>query len=326
MHQHLTLVKYGQFIGVSGNRLVIKDNKDIKEYALNRLKSIQIAKSGVSFSSDVITKCAVRGIKLFVMDFKGEIVSCLSGTKQHAVVKVRQNQFEFLKGQGRALLSAKVVHGKLRNQRATLLYFKKYHKNHWIDKTAEQLKSLARQVKEKKWSKYNEWRPILLGLEGQGASQYWQCLAHCNFMPEDFQARIGRQAIDVGNKALNYGYAILSSYIWNAIINAGLEPYAGFFHSKRAGKPSLVLDLMEEYRSWIVDRNIIKHREILRGQASLDVKTRSKIINSIHKTFQTKYHYRKKKMRLESLLQRQVYNLAGALSEDKKYRPYYFRW
>jgi CRISPR/Cas system-associated endonuclease Cas1 len=46
--------------------------------------------------------------------------------------------------------------------------------------------------------------------------------------------RIGRQAQDVGNKALNYGYAILTSYIWNALLNAGLEPYCGFFHTTRA--------------------------------------------------------------------------------------------
>jgi hypothetical protein len=39
---------------------------------------------------------------------------------------------------------------------------------------------------------------------------------------------------DVGNKALNYGYAILTSYIWNALLNAGLEPYCGFFHTTRA--------------------------------------------------------------------------------------------
>jgi CRISPR-associated protein Cas1 len=41
-----------------------------------------------------------------------------------------------------------------------------------------------------------------------------------------------------------------------ALLNAGLEPYCGFFHTTRAGKPSLVLDIMEEYRAWVVDRTI----------------------------------------------------------------------
>lgn len=326
MHQHLTINEYGQFIGISGNRLVIKSNKEVKEYALNRIKSIQVAKGGMNLSADAITKCAVRGIKIFIMDFKGEIVSCLSSVKQHAVVKVRQNQFEFLKTSGRAILSAKVIHGKIRNQRSTLLYFTKHHKNPLIDKTAQQLKLLSIQVKYKNWIDCKDWRPVLLGFEGQAARLYWSCMANCGLMPFDFKSRVSRPAIDIGNKALNYGYAILASYVWNAIINAGLEPYAGFFHSKRAGKPSLVLDLMEEYRSWLVDRNIIKYREILTGSNSLDIRTRKKIINSIHRTFQTKYHYKKKKMRLESILQRQVYILAGAFSTDKKYKAYYFKW
>ena len=326
MHQHLIINEYGQFIGISGNRLVIKNNKETKDFALNRIKSIQIAKRGVGLSTDVITNCSTRGIKIFVMDFKGEIVSCLSGAKQHAVVKVRQHQFEFLKSSGRVTLSTKIVHGKIRNQRATLLYFKKYHKNLLIEKTAQQLKLLSIQVKDKHWSHCKNWRSVLLGFEGQAARLYWNCIAHCSLMPVDFKYRVSRPAIDIGNKALNYGYAILSTYVWNAIVNAGLEPYAGFFHSKRAGKPSLVLDLMEEYRSWLVDRNIMKHRDMINNSDSLSIKTREKIIKSIHKTFQAKYHYKKKKMRLESILQRQVYVLVGSLSEDKKYRPYYFRW
>ena len=326
MRQHLTINEYGQFIGVSGNRLTVKSEGNLKEYPLNRLKSVQIAKRGVSFSADVLTTCALHGIKVFILNFKGEIVSCLSGTKQHAVVKVRQKQFDFLKNPDRASLSAKIVHGKIRNQRATLLYFKKYHKNSVIDNTSQQLKSLTDQIQNKNWIKYIKWRPILLGLEGQAANLYWKCIASCELMPSSFKNRVGRQAVDAGNKALNYGYAILSSYVWNAIINAGLEPYAGFLHAKRAGKPSLVLDLMEEYRAWLVDRNIIKLREALNHSVNLDIKTRGKIINNIHKTFQTKYHYKKKKMRLESILQRQVYILAGTFAEDKKYRPYYFKW
>jgi len=328
MHAHLTLTEYGQFIGIRSECLTVKEGNAVREYPLNRLKSIQIAKQGVSFSSDVVIACASRGIKFFLSDFKNEIVSCLSGTQQHAVVRVRQKQFAFIGGCGTAMLSAAVVEGKIKNQRATLLYFKKYHhdKADTIDKTAAQLNAIARQVNVKKWGDYARWRDILLGLEGQAAALYWRCLAEAGLMPADFTGRVGRQARDVGNKGLNYGYAILTSYVWNALINAGLEPYAGFFHVQRAGKPSLVLDMMEEYRAWAVDRNIIKHRGILRSKGELTPIIKKKIIGGIHKTFSAKYHYRKRKMRLESILQRQVYNLAGVFSGDKKYKPYRFRW
>jgi CRISPR-associated protein Cas1 len=223
-------------IGVTSECLTVKEAGVTKEYPLNRLKSVQIAKRGVSFSSDVIIACANRGIKFFIQDFKNETIASISGTQQHAVVRVRQNQFEFIKTIKVATLSALVIEGKIKNQRATLLYFKKYHQLHkmTIDKTAEQLNNILAQIKCRKWQDFDKWNEILLGLEGQAASQYWQCLVACDLMPNDFKNRIGRQAQDVGNKALNYGYAILTSYIWNALLNAGLEPYCGFFHTTLA--------------------------------------------------------------------------------------------
>lgn len=328
MHAHLTITEYGQFIGIRSECLTVKDGAVVKEYPLNRLKSIQIAKRGVSFSSDVIIACANRGIKFFLSDFKNEIVACLVGTHQHAVVRVREKQFAFIRSPETATLASIVIEGKIRNQRATLLYFKKYHQDKAliIEKTAEQLKSIARQIKNRKWQNYDRWQDILLGLEGQAATLYWQCLVESNLMPDNFKGRVGRQAQDVGNKGLNYGYAILASYVWNALINAGLEPYAGFFHVQRPGKPSLVLDMMEEYRAWVVDRNIIKHRGMLREENELVPAIKKKIITDIHKTFSTKYFYHQRKMRLESILQRQIYHLAGFFSDDKKYKSYRFRW
>lgn len=328
MHAHMTLTEYGQFIGIRSGCLTVKEDGTVKEYPLNRLKSIQVAKQGVSFSSDVMIACANRGIKFFLSDFKNEIVTCLSGTQQHAVVRVRQKQFVFLSSPAKADLSAIVIEGKIKNQRATLLYFKKYHhdKASILEKTAVRLKAVAQQIKMKKWRNYDRWQDILLGLEGQAAAQYWQCLVNANLMPSDFRGRVGRQAQDIGNKGLNYGYAILTSYVWNGLLNAGLEPYAGFFHTQRAGKPSLVLDMMEEYRAWAVDRNIIKHRTTLQAKNQLTPAIKKQIITDIHKTFSTKYHYRRRKLRLESILQRQIYHLAGMFAGDRQYKSYKFRW
>ncbi len=326
--QHLTLTEYGQFIGIRSECLTVKEDGTMKEYPLNRLKSIQVAKRGVSFSSDVIIACAHRGIKFFLSDFKNETVACLAGTQQHAVVRVRQKQFAYIESAAVPQLAANVIYAKVRNQRATLLYFKKYHQDkvHSINITAEQLKNIAQQIKVKKWQNFARWADILLGLEGQAANQYWQCLAKNRLLGESFQNRVGRQAQDISNKALNYGYAILTSYIWNALLNAGLEPYAGFFHTQRAGKPSLVLDMMEEYRAWVVDRTIIKHRSMLQGKTDLSVNIKKQIITDIHKTFNKKYHYHRRKMRLESILQRQIYHLAGTFAGDKQYKSYRFRW
>ena len=88
-----------------------------------------------------------------------------------------------------------------------------------------------------------------MGYEGAAATLYWQALRTAGLVPETFLTREGRGSVEIVNAALNYGYAILQSYIWSALDNAGFELYAGFLHRRRPGKPSLVLDVMEEYRA-----------------------------------------------------------------------------
>ncbi len=330
MHRHLTLTEYGQFIGVRGECLLVRDKNrgNEREFPLNRLKTVQLAKKGVTVSSDALLKCAARGIKLFICDYRNQTVACLSGTSQHAVVEVRRKQFECLESAHARQIAARVVAAKIRNQRATLLYFGKYHTSYRdrIGKAASSLEAAAKRITRTDWDGRHHWREELLGLEGQAASTYWHCLRESFLLPEDFPGRQGRHCFDTANMALNYGYAILTTYIWNAVINAGLEPYAGFYHTKRPGKPSLILDLMEEYRPWVVDRTIVKRRSSLGSGSTLNIKLRRKIVADIHSIFCRKYHYRGRRMRLESILQRQVYHLAGAFAGTGKYRPYTFRW
>ncbi len=328
MHRHLTLTEYGQFLGVRGECLLVRHESTDYEYPLSRLKSVQIAKKGVSISSDVMLKCAARGIKLFVCDFRNQTVACLSGTSQHAVAAVRQAQFRQLETGLVKILASRLVAGKIRNQRATLLYFGKYHQDYAAQTrgVAEQLRGLAAQARQCQGDKDHHWREQLLGLEGRAAAQYWQALQATGLLPDSFPGRVGRTAEDATNMALNYGYAILASYVWNAIINAGLEPYAGFYHTPRPGKPSLVLDMMEEYRPWVVDRAVIKLRSQHADKNELNAKLRKSLVRSIHRTFATRFHYRGRKMYLESILQRQIYRLAGCFVEGRQYRPYTFKW
>ena len=146
-------------------------------------------------------------------------------------------------------------------------------------------------------------------------------------MPETFQEREGRGSTEITNAALNYGYAILHSYIQNALGNAGLEIYAGLLHADRAGKPSLVLDCIEEYRAWVVDRNVIRLRCKLGSEQNfLDTALKKQLVELIDKTMSTKINYSQKQCKLENALQRQVYKLAGAIVEGKRYRGIRFKW
>lgn len=326
--QHIVIHEYGKALGITSERLVIKEgNLPDKHIPLRKINTISIQKSGVSLSSNLLSACARYGIKVFIGN-RAQELCCLYGNAQHAVVLNRANQFNFLADdKQRYRISRAFIYGKLRNQRATILYFHKQkcsvNKKSASINLANELDMLSRQVKDLSYS--NNWNSVLMGLEGKAAASYWRLLAEYHWLGDSFTNRIGRGAQDSANQALNYGYGILASVVWSALTNAGLEVYLGALHAIRAGKPALVLDIMEEYRPWVVDRSVIKLRSKLNGN-SLKPKIRKQLTTNILSTLANPIPYHGKKIRLESVIQRQCYRLCGMFADEQKYRPLLFRW
>lgn len=329
--RYLTVSEYGTFLGLSGERLTVKqDGKLIKEIPLSRLRTICVLKRGVSVSGDLILSCSLRGIRILFLDWKGQTISAVLGHNQHAVVSLRKSQFDFIKDEALCSeVSKKIILSKVRNQRAVVLYFSKYQlKNNEeltviVDKYVTSVNQIVNQIKNLQGP---QWKTSLFGLEGKAAVLYWNILISLSLLPNDFECREGRGANSMTNKALNYGYAILASFLLSAVDNAGFEMYAGFFHVDRPGKPSLVLDLMEEYRAWVVDRVVIKLRSRLACIKEFDASIKKAISDGIYQTMATKYSYNKKKVKLENIIQRQVYRLSGVISEKGNYKGYSFKW
>ncbi len=317
--KHLVISDYGAFLGLDANRLAIKQDGQVRHYPLNRLCTVAIAKRGVSFSSDLIEAFSLRGIKLFFLDFRGVAHSALLGQSQHGVVAVRAAQIAFSQ-RGTLPLARQIVNGKLKNQRAVLNHLNKYHLHPALQSAAEALLLHANQSRQASTVE------TLLGFEGAGASAYFQALREAQLFSSTFQTREGRGSAEINNAMLNLGYAVLSSYLLNAIVNAGLEPYLGVMHSQRSGKMALVLDLMEEYRAWVVDRAVIKLRQRSEGKATLDAALKKVLIGEIQTTCAKTYQYRGKRLKLEHIMQRQVYRLCGHFYGEKRYKPYLFKW
>lgn len=331
--RHLTVTEYGQYLGIEGQRLVVRrDNQTLLETPLSRLRTITIAKQGIGLSSNLITACANRGIRLFFLDWRGQAVAALSGTHQHAIAELRRQQFQYIHSDAARTTAAGMIYGKLRNQRSVLLYFNKYqHKAHaqaseHLKSSIERIEALAERLRNTQWPTRTQWREEIMGIEGAAAEAYWQALKHERFTQESFQKRIGRGADEITNQLLNYGYTLLASYVWAALENAGFELYAGLLHTERAGKPSLVLDMMEEYRPWVVDRNVIKMKAKIGDKTQLTPALKKHLATQVHQTFANKYPCKGKRLKLETILQRQCYRLAAAVVNGQRYQPYRFKW
>lgn len=97
----------------------------------------------------------------------------------------------------------------------------------------------------------------VMGLEGARSNAYFDVLAACVRADVIFNGRSRRPPRDLPNAALSYGYAILLSECVGALHAAWLEPSLGIVHVPTDKRPSLALDLMEQFRPLLVDQTVM---------------------------------------------------------------------
>ena len=103
---------------------------------------------------------------------------------------------------------------------------------------------------------------VLLGLEGQSAALYFGEFGRMlKVRPPgesfDFTTRNRRPPRDPVNALLSFAYSLLCKDCFAAACTVGFDPYHGFYHAGRHGRPSLALDLMEEFRAIIADSVVL---------------------------------------------------------------------
>lgn len=258
--KHLVLNSFGLFLGLKSQRIIIYQNKEIiKEIALKTLKTISINSNGITISSDLIFACSMRGIKIFFQNFN--TFSATHALYEHKGVNILKQQFASKENAKGLSLAKELIIGKIKNQRSTILYFSRNQEFRSKDITIQSLDKAINMLRNLQIKDINE----IFTIEANAASRYFDFLKLNSFLPDSFEHRTKKGSIEITNQALNYGYAILLNIVYKSIINAGLNPYFGVLHTMRSSKPSLALDIMEEYRSFVVDRNIIKIRSLLKG-------------------------------------------------------------
>jgi CRISPR-associated protein Cas1 len=97
----------------------------------------------------------------------------------------------------------------------------------------------------------------LMGFEGSAAKVYFGVFDQLILQQREafyFKERSRRPPLDNLNALLSFLYTLLTSEAASALETVGLDPYVGFLHQDRPGRPSLALDLMEELRPVFADR------------------------------------------------------------------------
>lgn len=230
-----------------------------------------------------------------------------------------------------------MIGAKIRNQGYLLKNLAKKRDNEPLMKDVKRIMSLSQKTKElaEEGRSIEDARGSLFGIEGEASRVYFQALS--NILPEAvyYGARTKQPPGDLFNAMLSYGYGILYTEIGKACILAGLNPYMGFMHTDLLGKPSMVLDLIEEFRQPVVDRavlnlvskRIVTEKEIkpVEGGFYLNQSGRRKTLEAVSERLAKVVNYRDFRHSFSSLILQQARGVSKFLtSESSSYAPFVY--
>jgi CRISPR-associated protein Cas1 len=336
---YLVVETFGAFIAKHQGRLrVIKDSKRLREVPLLHLEQVLITGKGIGISSDAVRACSEAGIPIHFLGSSGTPHSSLYSAGLTGTVLTRRAQLRAYDTEQGTVLARAFASGKLQNQASLLRYLAKNRKESDPDcyaeltTTAMALAESLHAVQITAGATVAELRETLMGIEGRYAARYWGALA--GVVPADlaWPGRETRGATDPFNQVLNYGYGVLYKQVEHALILAGLDPYAGLLHADRPGKPSLVLDLIEEFRQAVVDRVLLG--QVTRGwkierteEGWLTETTRERIVEKVRERLAGSEPYEGKRQPLRHILQQQARHIATFVrGERQAYEPFVMGW
>lgn len=335
--KYLIADQFGSHVGKYNQRLKVTQGGQILAQApLLHLEEVSVLSRGVSVSADALEACCERGIPVFFIDSLGTPYASIYSAGLTGTVLTRREQLRAFDDWRGAALGLTFAAGKIQNQSITLKYFSKSRKE---TTSGEALRLAAIEVLDYvAWldrlsgERIDELRGGILAAEGNAARRYWEATELILPAGYAWPGRQGRGALDPINSLLNYGYGILYGQIERALVLAGLDPYAGFVHVDRPGKPSLVLDVIEEFRQVAVDRVVfgLAARGFTVEQdehGRLSDNTRRIYAEHIISHLEANVRYEGKRYPLRQVIQMQSRRLASFLRGDReRYEAYKAEW
>lgn len=337
---------FGIFLGRKRNRFVIKREGEAKEIVADDVDSIICCSSGVAMSASALHLAVKNNIQVVFARYGGWPYAVLMPASLTGSVKARREQFLAYNDERGFIIAKRFVSGKLMNQ-ANLLKLMAKNRRQTNPALAKKLYEAGRaidetnrRVEEEKGFNIEGKRQQLMNLEAEGARIYWDAVKQV--LPDElgFRGRETRGARDPFNAMLNFGYqTILFPEVWKAVSYAGLDFFAGYLHADRPGKPSLVLDLMEEFRQQVVDRtliglvtkNVLRPNEILAVEAIeegrvLSKKTVETLLTSLQERLDMKVMFNGRKASLKRFIHQQARYVVRFLLRESDYIPFHLGW
>jgi len=246
---------------VSKKGEVLEVSVDDQRIASARLLDVSqlVLQGGIYLTAPALSELMTREIPVSWLSHGGWFIGHTVGVG-HKNVELRTAQYRVSFDDSHCLrLARDLVIAKIRNQRTLL-------RRNW--KQGEIPESILREFRQDSEAAERAGDlGQLLGIEGNSAARYFR---HFGAMLSpaavgtatgewsfDFQKRNRRPPSDPINALLSYAYALLTRTLTMTLTAVGFDPYRGFYHQPRYGRPALALDLMEPFRPLLADSTVL---------------------------------------------------------------------
>jgi CRISPR-associated protein Cas1 len=290
-------------------------------------------------SPQLMAVCAEKNVGISFLTETGKFLARVYGAQKGNVL-LRKAQYAISDNESESLKIAKaIVAAKVSNYRHLLLRHQRNHQDicpHSVKIASEQLGNRLQKIHGAE--SLNE----LNGYEGECASIYFGELSNLITNQKDdfkFNQRSKRPPLDPANALLSFLYAVLANDVRSALETVGLDPQVGFFHRIRPGRPSLALDMMEEFRAYLGDRimlNLINLKQVTikdfefreSGEVRISDNARKEILSAYQKKKleEITHPFLSEKMTIGLLPHIQAQLLARYIRGDmENYPPFYLK-
>ena len=236
----------GGIVGKSGDNLTVRvRGEKVASARLLDVSNLSIF-GNAQVTAQATREMLDRNIPICHFTYGGWLKGVTQGIG-HKNVELRMSQFAVAGDKIRSLsIARELVIAKLRNSRVML------RRNH-PDAPPAALKEIARLSRN---ARKADSLQTLLGIEGAAASVYFAnfgAMIRSDDSEFDFRLRSRRPPKDPVNAVLSFLYSMLIKQALVSAISVGFDPYLGFYHQPKYGKPALALDLAEEFRPIVAD-------------------------------------------------------------------------
>lgn len=283
--------------------------------------------------------CTENNVGISYLSETGKFLARVYGAQQGNVL-LRKAQYAIADDEFQSLKIARpIIAAKVSNYRSLLLRHQRNHPDNCLEEVVLAAETMGRRLTNiEKCEGLEELR----GYEGECAALYFGMLANLiTAQREDFifTQRTKRPPLDPANALLSFLYAILANDIRSALETVGLDPQVGFLHLMRPGRPSLALDIMEEFRAYLGDRimlNLINLKQVTKkdfelresGEVRMSDDARKALLNAYQKRKQEEitHPFLGEKMTIGLLPHVQAQLLARYIRGDiPDYPPFYLK-